>query len=161
MSELRTRDWVGLAVWVLICEGAGGISGVLTASAIRDWYPTLTKPVFNPPNWVFGPVWTTLFALMGIAAWFAWRTPPSKARSLGLRLFWAQLALNVLWSLIFFRGHALLGAAVEVVLLLAAIVSTTVVFRRVSTAAALLMVPYALWVGFATLLTWAIWRLNV
>jgi translocator protein len=105
-------------------------------------------------------VWTALFALMGIAAWLVWRAPDSQARTSGLRLFWMQLALNFLWSMIFFRGHALLAAGVEIVLLLAAIVATTMLFRRVSRAAAWLMLPYAGWVTFASVLTWAIWRLN-
>jgi tryptophan-rich sensory protein len=159
-TVLRKHDWAMLTGWVLVCEAVGGVSGWLTAPEITSWYPTLTKPTFNPPNWIFGPVWTALFALMGIAAWLVWRAPDSAARTSGLRIFWMQLALNFLWSMIFFRGHALLSAAIEIVLLLAAIVATTKLFGRVSRTAAWLMLPYAGWVGFATVLTWAIWRLN-
>ena len=97
---------------------------------------------------------------MGIAAWLVWRSPASEARSRGLVYFWMQLGLNFLWSMLFFRGHALLVAAVEILLLLAMIVWTTVLFGRVHRWAAWLMSPYAVWVGFATALSWALWRLN-
>jgi translocator protein len=156
----RSHAGIGLIAFIVACEAVGGISGWLTAPEIAGWYATLAKPTFNPPNGVFAPVWTTLFALMGIAAWLVWRGPETPTRTAGLRLFWIQLALNFLWSMIFFRGHALLSAGIEIVLLLAAIVAAAVLFRRVSRTAAWLMAPYAGWVGFATLLTWAIWRLN-
>jgi tryptophan-rich sensory protein len=147
-------------VYIAACEAVGTVSGWLTAPEISGWNATLRKPSFNPPNWVFAPVWISLYALMAIAAWLVWRQPDRAARTAGLQLFWVQLVLNFLWSMIFFRGHVLLGAAIEILLLLAAIVATTVQFGKVSKAAAFLMVPYALWVGFASALTWAIWQLN-
>lgn len=159
-TNVRGNAWLALAGFVVACEAVGGISGWLTARDIASWYQTLVKPAFNPPDAVFGPVWTTLFALMGIAAWLVWRKPESPARSHGMVYFWIQLGLNFLWTMIFFRGHALLAAAVEILLLLLMIVWTTVLFGRVSRTAGWLMSPYALWVGFATVLSWALWRLN-
>ena len=160
MNEPKSRSWRALVGFVLACETVGGVSGWLTAPAIPGWYRTLAKPGFQPPNAVFAPVWTTLFALMGVAAWLVWRTPSSQVRTRGLIYFSIQLGLNFLWSMLFFREHALLVAAVEILLLLAMIVWTTVLFGRVSRAAAWLIAPYAMWVGFATALSWAIWRLN-
>jgi tryptophan-rich sensory protein len=160
LTVSRDHSGIVLAVYIAACEAVGAISGWLTAPEISGWNATLRKPAFNPPNWVFAPAWISLYALMAIAAWLVWRQPDRAARTAGLRLFWVQLVLNFLWSMIFFRGHVLVGAAIEILLLLAAIVATTVQFGKVSKAAAFLMVPYALWVGFASALTWAIWQLN-
>jgi tryptophan-rich sensory protein len=160
LTVSRDHSGIVLAVYIAACEAVGTVSGWLTAPEISGWNATLRKPSFNPPNWVFAPVWISLYALMAIAAWLVWRQPDRAARTAGLRLFWVQLVLNFLWSMIFFRGHVLVGAAIEILLLLAAIVATTVQFGKVSKAAAFLMVPYALWVGFASALTWAIWQLN-
>jgi len=137
-----------------------GVSGSWTASEVPGWYRTLVRPSIAPPNWVFGPVWTLLYAMMAVAAWQVWESPSSPLRTLGLALFLVQLILNFAWSLIFFRQHAIGAALVEVVALWAAIGATTLVFCRVSPAAAWLMAPYWAWVSFASVLNAAFWRLN-
>ena len=137
-----------------------GVSGSWTASEVPGWYRTLVRPSIAPPNWVFGPVWTLLYAMMAVAAWQVWESPSSPLRTLGLALFLVQLILNFAWSLIFFRQHAIGAALVEVVALWAAIGATTLVFGKVSPAAAWLMAPYWAWVTFAAVLNAAFWRLN-
>ena len=152
--------WLYLALWMIGCLAVGGIGGRWTGSEIPGWYRTITKPSFNPPNWIFGPVWTTLYILMAIAAWLVAESPDSQSRSLGLALFVFQLALNLAWSWIFFHRHAIGPAALEVAVLWCAIGVTTLVFSRVSAASAWLMTPYWAWVTFASILNAAIWRLN-
>jgi translocator protein len=160
LAASREHSGIVLAAYIVTCEAVGAISGWLTATQITGWNAALRKPAFNPPDWVFAPVWTSLYALMAIAAWLVWRKPDAAARTAGLKLFWLQLALNFLWSMVFFRGHALLAAGIEILLLLAAIAAATALFGRISRMAAWLMTTYLLWVAFATVLTWAIWRLN-
>jgi tryptophan-rich sensory protein len=151
---------VVLVAFIVLCLAVGGVGSYATLPEIPTWYATLAKPSFNPPNWIFGPVWTTLYILMALAAWLVWRTAgwPGAAGALGLFLF--QLALNLAWSFIFFAWHRLGLALVEVLVLLAAIVATALAFRRHSRLAALLLIPYICWVTFASLLNAMIWRLN-
>jgi tryptophan-rich sensory protein len=152
--------WISLILWLGICFAVAGLGGRLTATEIPGWYRTLVRPAIAPPNWVFGPVWTLLYALMGIAAWRVWLAAPSPMRAWGLALFIAQLALNFAWSWIFFRLHAIGAALVEVVVLWAAIGSTTLVFAAIAPLSAWLMAPYWAWVSFATILNAAFWRAN-
>jgi tryptophan-rich sensory protein len=152
--------WIWLVAWLGLCFTVAGVSGSWTAEEVRGWYRTLARPAIAPPNWVFGPVWTLLYALMAIAAWRVWMADPSQLRNWGMALFLAQLALNFAWSWIFFRQHALGAALAEVVVLWVAIGATTLVFGRVSPAAAWLMTPYLAWVTFASVLNGAFWRLN-
>ena len=152
--------WIFLGLWVLGCLGIGFLGGRWTGPEIRGWYRTITKPSFNPPNWVFAPVWTTLYILMGIAAWLVTECPASLPRSIGLSFFFLQLALNLAWSWIFFRQHAIGPAALEVAILWCGIGATTLLFIRVSVDAAWLMAPYWAWVTFASVLNVTIWRLN-
>jgi tryptophan-rich sensory protein len=152
--------WIWLVVWLGICSAVAGVSGRFTATEIPGWYRTLVRPRIVPPNWVFGPVWTILYALMAIAAWRVGQAAPSAMRAWGLGLFIVQLGLNFAWSWIFFRRHAIGAALAEVVLLWAAIGATTLVFARVASAAAWLMAPYWAWVSFATVLNAAFWRVN-
>lgn len=150
---------------LLICLAApqlvGITAGLATSAGTREWYPTLTKPAFNPPAWIFAPVWTALYLAMGLAAWLVWRrlgeAPAARA---ALVAFWAQLALNWAWSFLFFGMRSPLAGLVDIVLLLAAIVVTTALFFRVSAWAGALMIPYLAWVAFATVLNAALWRLN-
>ncbi len=123
-----------------------------------SFYAQLDKPSWAPPAGVFGPVWTVLYALMGVSAWLVWRSPGPKVTALAL--FGAQLAANALWSWLFFRWHRGALAAAEVLILLALILATMAFFWRSSGLAAALMVPYVLWVSFASALTWAVWRSN-
>ena len=143
-----------------LCFAVAGLSGKWTAGEIPGWYRSLVRPAIAPPNWVFGPVWTLLYALMAIAAWQVWQSAASPMRTCGLVLFLVQLGLNFAWSLIFFRQHAIGAALVEVVFLWAAIGATTLVFSRVAPTAAWLMAPYLGWVTFASVLNGAYWRLN-
>ncbi len=152
--------WLSLVFWIALCLGVGAVGGRWTAPEIGAWYRTLRKPFFNPPNWIFGPVWTLLYLLMAVAAWIVSQSGPSTLRTAALGLFLAQLALNLAWSWIFFRRHALGGALAEVLLLWLAIGATTLVFARVTPAAGWLLLPYWGWASFASLLNAAIWRLN-
>jgi len=152
--------WIALLFWFALCFGVAGVSGSWTASEIPAWYRTLDRPAIAPPNWVFAPVWTLLYALMSVAAWRAWESAPSHLRTWGLVLFLAQLALNFAWSFIFFRQHAIGAALAEVVVLWAAIGATTLVFSRLDSPAAWLMAPYWAWVSFAIVLNAAFWCVN-
>lgn len=137
------------------------VAAAVGAAASVDapsFYAQLSKPAWAPPAGVFGPVWTVLYALMGVAAWLVWRSPGPKRAA--LTLFGAQLAANALWSWLFFAWHRGALAAVEILVLLALIVAMIVAFWRISRLAALLMLPYLLWVSFASVLTWAVWRSN-
>lgn len=152
--------WFGLVLCVLICLGAGGLGAIATTPEIDGWYRTIVKPEWNPPNWVFGPVWTTLFVLMGISAWLVWKPAGFRAAATPLALFAAQLTFNVAWSWIFFGMHQIGWAVIEIIILWATILATTVAFFRRSKPAGWLLVPYMGWVSFATMLNFAIWRLN-
>lgn len=148
---------LGLLGWLLAAFAAAAL-GALASVDAASFYAQLNKPAWAPPASLFGPVWSALYALMGVAAWLVWRAPGPKAAAFGL--FAAQLGANALWSWLFFAWHLGALAAVEVLLLLALIVATAVAFWRGSRLAALLLVPYLLWVSFASVLTWAIWRSN-
>ncbi len=158
---IRSRIFALLG-WIVLCEAAGAIGAFFTVSAIPVWYAALAKPVFAPPSWLFGPVWTTLYLLMGVAAWLVWRnkrTAPLLRRR-ALRLFFIQLVLNAVWSPVFFGLHSLSGALALIVLLWLAIAVTIAAFARVSRAGAWLLAPYLAWVTFATYLAYALWSLN-
>ena len=155
------RRWAALALFVLVPLAVGFLSGMSTADGVRTWYQDIAKPSFNPPDRVFGPVWTALYVSMGVAAFLVWRTGPDRsAVRPALAWFAAQLVANGAWSLIFFglRNPGL--AFVEIVLLLGMIVVTTRLFWRRSRVAGALMLPYLAWVSFATILNFSIWRLN-
>lgn len=153
------HPWWGLAAWIGVCLAAGGIGSYFTFEAVQTWYPTLQKPAWTPPSWVFGPVWTTLYVLMGTAAWRVWRRSGPEARA-ALTLFGVQLVLNTAWSGLFF-GLRMPGLAFfELVLLWAAILATLLRFRSLDRLAAWLLAPYLAWVTFAGGLNLAIWQLN-
>lgn len=151
---------VALVVFVAICFSAGFIGSFFTAASLSDWYASLNKPLFNPPNWVFAPVWSTLYLLIGISGWLVWRRRGENRVALVLSLFSLQLLLNAFWSVIFFGLREPGWAALEIVLLWAAIALYAVAAWRVSKAASLLMLPYLAWVGFAAVLNFSIWLLN-
>lgn len=146
-------------VVVGICLGVGALGGVLTASSVGSWYPTLSKPSWNPPGSVFGPVWTALYVMMAIAYWVVWKARGFAARR-ATTLFAIQLGLNLFWSALFFGLRRPDWALLEIVILLGAITLTAVEFRKVSRLAAALLVPYLLWVAYATSLNAAIVWLN-
>lgn len=139
-----------------------GFAGSLfTIEAIPVWYASLQKPNWNPPNWLFGPVWTTLYILMGIAAYLVWKTITASAfKKWGLLLYSLQLVLNLFWSYLFFTRHQLGTALIEIVVLWLTILCTIIAFSKVNKTAAWLLVPYISWVSFATILNYTIWQLN-
>jgi tryptophan-rich sensory protein len=151
----RRADIAGLLGALGLCYAVAGIGGYATSQSVKTWYAALERPPVTPPDWVFGPVWTLLYTLMAIAAWRVWRRQdpaPAPMRRLGLGLFAGQLALNLLWSFIFFAWQMIHAAAVEVVVLWLLIVATTWAFARVDRVAAWLMAPYIAWVAYASML---------
>jgi translocator protein len=157
----KTSPWLALSGFIAICLLAGALGGWATSQSILDWYPTLNKPAWNPPPWIFAPVWTALYVLMAIAAWLVWKkdTRFSGVR-VALLLFFAQLALNCLWPFLFFKFRSPAWALVEVVTLLIMVALTAWAFFTQSKRAGLLMLPYLAWASFATFLNFTIWRLN-
>jgi len=149
---------VSLAVPILV-----GLAGSLftTADSLGNWYANLNKPSFNPPNWIFGPVWTTLYIMMGISAYLVWRKGlDSKPIRIVLVCFIVQLILNAIWTPLFFGLHSPLLGLIDIVLLLNAIIVTVFAFFKISRTAAILLVPYLAWVSFATVLNASIYLLN-
>lgn len=155
------RPWTALALAVLVCELVGASGVLVSGNGVSVWYPSLVKPAFNPPSWVFAPVWTTLFALLGVAAWLVWRTGlEQRPVRVALSLFVGQYVLQVAWSGVFFGLRWPAGGLAVIVVLLLGIVATLWAFARVDRRAGLLLVPYLAWVSFATLLNYELWRLN-
>ncbi len=154
----RTNPTIALLLWLTAAYAAGYVGTLGTLRGMEALYPSLHKPAWTPPAWLFAPVWTVLYALIGIAAWRVWRgEPPRRAP---LVLWWLQLLLNALWPWLFF-GFGKLGLAFgEIVLLWLAILATVIAFSRKDARAAWLLFPYLAWVGFACVLNLAIWRMN-
>ena len=138
----------------------GGISGYATSANINNWYVFLNKPSFNPPNYLFGPVWTTLYLLMGISFYMILQSPINEFRKKAITLFYIQLFLNFWWSFLFFKFHLLGSAFIEILMMWASILSMILLFYKVNKTAALLQIPYILWVSFASVLSGSIWYLN-
>lgn len=158
---MKTNNVFKLIVAIVVCELVGVVGSLFTRSSIQGWYVRLARPELAPPNWVFAPVWTTLFALMGIAAFLVWRRGLGNRNvQVALGTFAGQLFLNALWSAIFFGLHSYGGAIIEIVFLWFAILATIIAFARVSKPAAWLLAPYILWVSFALYLNLMIWMLN-
>ena len=152
------NDWLALGLAIGVCFGAAAIGSWATVRGLREWYPSLRKPSWNPPNAVFGPVWSTLYLAMAVAVWLVWRSGNDLLLPVGI--FAAQLALNVCWSVIFFGQRNVVGAAVVIVALWLAIAATLVVFWSIDAVAGALLVPYLAWVTFASFLNVAIAKLN-
>ncbi len=146
---------------IILCELAGIIGSLFTVTAINSWYKTILKPALNPPSWIFGPVWTTLYALMGAALFLIWRKGfEKKEHRRALILFGFQLFLNAIWSIIFFGLHSPFWALVDILALWFSILATLILFFKISRAATYLLIPYLAWVSFATYLNFMIWMLN-
>ncbi len=157
------KSWNALAMLVLfvgICLAVGGFGAIFTSGPVRDWYPMIHKPSWNPPSWIFGPVWTVLYLMMGTAAWLVWRRRNTADINSALILFTVQLILNAAWSPLFFGLKNPLAGLLDILPLWAAILTTLIFFWRISPAAGGLMVPYWLWVSFATALNFALWKMN-
>ena len=161
-GTVRTRagDLLGLGAFVALCLAISAIGGWVTAQSVGTWYRTLQKPVFNPPDWMFAPVWTLLYLMIALAGWRVWRSRGLAGARAGMAAYAAQLALNLAWSFLFFGGRMIGIALAEIVLLLAAIGVNAVLFWRTDRLAGWLLAPYAAWVAFACVLNFALWRLN-
>jgi len=151
---------LGLLFWLAVVLVAAAAGSVFTQQGLAHWYPALSKPSFNPPNWIFGPVWTILYVLMAEAIWLVRQRGDSRLVRIATVLFIVQLALNVCWTLIFFRLQSPEAAFVEIAILWCVILATLVVFWQARPIAGALMLPYQLWVSFAAVLNLAIARLN-
>lgn len=150
-----------LVIAILIPLLVGATSGFFTATGVDSWYQTILKPSWNPPNWIFGPVWTTLYILMGIALFLVWKADTApEIKRLAIILFSLQLVLNFFWSFIFFNQHAIGWALVEILVMWLLILATIFAFANISRTAAWLLVPYISWVSFAAILNYTIWRMN-
>jgi len=161
MKNIKITDIVKLVISIIACQCAGLIGSLFTTPAITTWYATLQKPPFTPPNWLFAPAWITLYLLMGISAFIIWRRGlgnPQVKRA--LFLFVIQLVLNALWSIAFFGLESPLYGVIVIATLWVAILLTILKFFKVSSVAAVLMLPYILWVTFAAVLNISIWVLN-
>lgn len=150
-----------LIIAIIICEGIGISSGLLSQSDMTTWFSTLNKPSWNPPSYLFGPVWTILYLMMGISLWLIWESnAPEAQKANAILIFALQLFLNFWWSIIFFRFHSPALALIDILLMLVAITITIYKFSGISHAAAWLLVPYIAWVSFATFLNYTIWSMN-
>jgi tryptophan-rich sensory protein len=156
----RRQELLALAAFLLLCLGVSALGGLATSTSVGTWYQTLTKPAFNPPDWVFAPVWTTLFVMMAIAGWRVWRTPPISIRSSALWAFGVQLVLNLAWSALFFWMRSIGLALIEISVFWVSLVGTTILFWRVDRIAGALFLPYVAWVSFAVVLNAALRHLN-
>jgi len=153
------NKWVKVIISILICQMAGFIGSIFTSPSIQTWYVGLQKPAFAPPNWVFAPAWISLFTLMGISLYLVWNK--KKNIKTPLVLFSVQLVLNMMWSFLFFGLKSPFYALVEIIILWIAILLTIISFYKVSKRAGILLLPYILWVSFATILNYYIWLLNI
>ncbi len=157
VPEVTGRQILALAGWLLLCFGAAAFGGLFMPG---DWYGSLKKPAWNPPGWVFGPVWTALYTMMAVAAWLVWRRGGFAEQRRPLAVFLGQLALNAAWTPLFFGLRRPGLAFAEIVLLWLAVGATLVMFRPVSRVAAWLLAPYLAWVSFAAALNFTLWRMN-
>lgn len=158
---MKLNNFFKLAIAIIVSQLAGVIGSVFTVSSIPTWYATLQKPSFNPPNWIFAPVWTLLFLLMGISLYLIWsRGFKNKETKIALFIFGSQLILNILWSIIFFGLHNPFWAFIEISILWLAILLTTISFYKISKTAAYLLLPYILWVSLAAVLNFSILIIN-
>ena len=159
---MKIKSLGQLLLCILLCQAIGGIGALFTTPEISGWYATLQKPSFNPPNWIFGPVWTTLFLLMGVSLWLILKKDTNApTRKTALIAFIIQLALNSIWSFLFFKLHSPLAGLIEITLLWVAIFFWIVKTYPISKIAATINLPYLAWVSFASVLNFWIWKLNV
>lgn len=150
-----------LIISLILTIGVGALAGFITAGeSSSDWYINLAKPSYQPPSWLFSPVWMLLYILMGISFYYVWKKPLSRERNVAVMVFLVQLLLNFFWSILFFSLHSPSLALINIVLMWLAILLTILSFSRLSKTAAWLLVPYIMWVSFATVLNWDIWRMN-
>ncbi len=159
-ARVGARKWLGLAAFVALCLAISALGGAVTAQSVGTWYQALKKPPFNPPDWVFAPVWTLLYLSIAVAGWRVWLARGLAGARAAMATYAIQLALSLAWSFVFFGGRMIGAALAEIVLLLVAIGVNAVLFARIDRAAGWLLAPYAAWVAFAVVLNSALWHLN-
>tara|TARA_B100000029_G_scaffold431567_1_gene443244 strand:+ start:2199 stop:2684 length:486 start_codon:yes stop_codon:yes gene_type:complete len=161
MENSDKKNYIWLFFFIAICLIFGnGLGGYFTFISVNDWYQTLNKPTFNPPDWVFGPVWTTLYILMGISIWLIWKKEKSMIRTLCIKLFWFQLFLNIFWTFLFFGIQKISYSLIEIFFLIFIIILNINYFLKINKIAGYLLIPYLFWVIYASILTFNIWILN-
>lgn len=159
--RINPGDILKLFISIIICQIAGFIGSVFTRPSIQTWYTFLKKPSFTPPNWLFGPVWITLYILMGISAFIVWKKGlGADGVKLALGIFTIQLIFNTLWSIVFFGQQSIFGGLIVIIVLWILILLNIIFFFKVSIVAGLLLIPYIVWVSFASLLNTYIYILN-
>ena len=155
------KNIIWLFFFISLCLILGnGLGGYFTFLSVETWYQTLNKPSFNPPDWVFGPIWTTLYILMGISIWLVWKNEDSKIRTIAIKIFWFQLAFNVFWTYLFFGIKKIGLSFIEILFLSCLILINIIYFFKINKTASYLLIPYLVWVLYASLLTYNIWMLN-
>jgi len=159
-ARTRRSQVVALVAFLLLSVSISALGGLATSTSVGTWYQMLAKPAFNPPDWVFAPVWTALFLIMAIAGWRVWRTPPSVARTRALRTYGVQLVLNLGWSVTFFWMRSIGLALIEISIFWLSLVATTVLIWRMDRIAGMLFLPYLAWVSYAVVLNAALWHMN-
>jgi tryptophan-rich sensory protein len=157
---MKISHTIKLIISILLPLSVGAIAGMFTSQAVPAWYATLNRPSFNPPNWVFGPVWTTLYILLGISFFLIWKEEASKERDLAIKVFSIQMLLNFAWSFLFFYFNLIGAALIEIILLWISIASMIYLFFKIKPVAAYMNIPYLLWVSFATILNAEYYFLN-
>lgn len=156
------KNWMKLLISLIIPQVVAGVAAVFTKAETSGWFLTIQKPEWNPPNWLFAPVWTVLYIMMGVSLYLVWSAKKSTSQKGTAITFWAiQLLLNFLWSFIFFNQHLLFGGLIDIILLWIFIIITIFSFAKISKTAAWLLVPYISWVTFAALLNFEIWKINL
>jgi benzodiazapine receptor len=161
MDKSKLFDILKLVISLLVCQVAGLIGSAFTSPSIPTWYAAIKKPSFTPPNWLFAPAWITLYVLMGVSAFLVWRKGLGDSQvKIALSIFIVQLIFNILWSVVFFGLKSPLAGFVIIVILWIAILLTILNFFKISMAAGLLLIPYILWVSFASILNFSIFILN-
>jgi len=159
--NLDKKNILWLFFFIFLCLIFGnGLGSYFTFILVVTWFQTLNKPSFNPSDWVFGPVWTTLYILMGISIWLVWKNEPSKTRTTGIRIFWLQLFFNVFWTYLFFGIQNISLAMLEIIFLIFLIFTNIIYFLKINKIAGYLLIPYLIWVSYASILTYNIWILN-
>ena len=151
--------WLFLFIFLCLIFG-NGIGGYFTFVSVETWYQTLNKPNFNPPDWVFGPVWTTLYILMGVSIWLIWKKETSKIRTISMIIFWVQFFFNIFWTYLFFGIQRIDLGLFEIFFLIFLILINIIYFYKIDKIASYLLVPYVLWVSYASILNYKIWVLN-
>ena len=150
-----------LIISIIIPLAIGALSSYFTIPGVNSWYQTINKPSWNPPNWIFPPVWTLLFVMMGISLFLVWKNNAAvRVKKMAIMIFSIQLLLNILWSYVFFKQHTMGWALAEIIILWIAILLTIFAFGKISSLAAWLLVPYISWVSFAAILNYTFWKIN-